>query len=297
MSHFMNKPKVVSETRSQNAVDMEILRRDINFGIGENPAPLWCDNDEIRTAFFDAFSLFLPEGERFFIRAVHHYLDQVKDERLRRDIKGFSAQEALHTREHELYNEALRREGLPLDDVYLRIRTLLNKVTGSLERITVTVGLEHLTACLGYVTLKYPEILANSVPRYREIWTWHSLEEIEHKAVAFEVFQIATAKLPKWQVYLLRCSVLLVATKLISRMQYDLALEILRVRGYQTTWKTKGKLLWVMLGRPGYYRRIIGYYLCFLKPGFFPSHGAEVPYALPWRQHFNQRATEKNSHA
>ena len=90
---------------------------------------------------------------------------------------------------------------------------------------------------------------------------------------------------------------MLLATKLIARMQFDLALELLRVRGYPTNWKTKFKLLWAMLGRPGYYRRITGYYLSFLKPGFFPSHGAEVPYALPWRQHFNERAAKKASHA
>lgn len=276
---------------------LSILKRDINFRIGGSAAPRWCDNDEIKTAFFDAFSLFLPEGERFFIRSVHHYLDEIKDDRLLNDIKGFSAQEAYHTREHELYNEVLRREGLPLDDVYLRIRNLLGKAKSKLDRLAVTVGLEHLTACFGYVTLKYPEILANSDPRYRDIWTWHALEEIEHKAVAFEVFQVAAAKLPKWQAYLLRCGSLLLVTKHISRMQFDLTLELLRVRGYRTTWKTRLKLLWVMLGRPGHYRRIVGEYLRFLKPGFFPRHGAEVPYALQWRQHFNDLAASKSPHA
>lgn len=52
-----------------NGFEMSILKRDIDFGIGKMPAPRWCDDDEIRTAFFDAFSLFLPEGERFFIRS------------------------------------------------------------------------------------------------------------------------------------------------------------------------------------------------------------------------------------
>jgi predicted metal-dependent hydrolase len=282
---------------SSNTGDFSILKRDIDFRIGGCAAPLWCDNDEIKTAVFDAFSLFLPEGERFFIRSVHHYLDLVKDPRLLKDVKAFSAQESYHTREHELYNEALRCEGLPLDVVYQRIANLLGNVKGSLHRLAVTVGVEHLTACLGYAILKYPEILANSDPRYREIWTWHALEEIEHKAVAFEVFQVAAARLPKWKAYLLRCGSMLLATIDIFRMHFDLALELLRVRGYSPTWKTGLQLLWVMFGRPGFCRRITGYYLRFLKPGFFPSHGAEVPYALPWRQHFNERAASKGSHA
>lgn len=273
-----------------NGSEMSILKRDIDFGIGKMPAPRWCDDDEIRTAFFDAFSLFLPEGERFFIRSVHHYLPQITDPRLLNHIKGFSAQEAYHTREHEAYNGAMRGEGLPVDEIYQHIRKLLGTVKGNLERLSVTVGLEHLTACLGYVTLKYPEILSHSDPRYREIWTWHSLEEVEHKAVAFEVFQVVSAKLPKWKAYLLRCGSMLLATKYISRMQFDLAIEILRARGYKTTWRNKFALLWVMLGTPGYYRRIFWYYLSFLKPNFFPSHGEELAYAQPWREHFNRRA-------
>lgn len=294
----MNHAEPVDSNGIGDESETRIPKRNISFGIGRQPAPKWCDDNEVRTAFFDAFSLFLPEGERFFIRSVHAYADNVTDPRLREDIKAFSAQEAYHTREHEAYNRAIQDEGLPLADVYGRIRKLLATVKGKLECLSVTVGLEHLTACLGYITLKYPEILAHSDPRYRELWTWHALEEIEHKAVAFEVFQVASAKLPRWQAYFLRCGAMLTATHYIARMQLELALELLQVRGYATSWKTKVALLWVMLGTPGYYRRILWYYLQFLKPNFFPAGGAESAYARPWREYFNERAMKhQDDHA
>ncbi|MDD2741850.1 MAG: metal-dependent hydrolase [Rhodocyclaceae bacterium] len=272
---------------------MSIVKRDINFGIGDTPSPRWCDNNEVRTAIFDAFSLFLPEGERFFIRSVHAYLNDITDERLREDVRAFSAQEAYHTREHEAYNNGLRQEGLSLEDINKDIKKFLGGIKNNLERLSVTVGLEHLTACLGYVTLKHPEILSQSDPRYKDLWTWHALEELEHKAVAFEVFQLASSKLPNWQAYLLRCGAMLIVTRHFTRMHFNLTLKILRARKHRMTWKTNLAIRWALWGRPGYFRRIFWHYLQFLRPNFFPDHSSELSIAQPWREYFNKRATNR----
>lgn len=270
---------------------MEIKKRNISFRLGDAPAPRWCDNDEVRTAFFDAFSLFLPLGEPFFIRSVHAYNDKITDPVLRRDIRDFSAQEALHTREHQAYNNALLKEGVALDEIYARVDRLLAHPKTKLERLAITVGLEHLTACLGHVILTNPEILENADPRYRDIWTWHALEEIEHKAVAFDVFRHVTAHIPKWKTYILRCAALFLATKHISRMHLRFAVEILSLRGHSNPSKAKRKVLWTMLGTPGLYRRVFWYYLKFFRPGFYPSVGERSTHLTPWLDYFNQRHT------
>lgn len=274
---------------------MNINKRNISFEIGDAPAPRWCDDDEARSAFFDAFSLLLPPGERFFIRSVHAYVDAIEDPDLLAEVKAFSAQEAFHTREHEAYNRALELEGLALEPIYARVDRLLDFVKGNLRRLAITVGLEHLTACFGHVTLKHPELLARSDPRYRDLWTWHSLEEIEHKAVAFDVFRHAAAHLPRWKAYLLRCGALVLATRHIARMHADFINQILALRGPAGARPAKRRVLWLMLVYPGYYRRAFWPYMRFFSPFFHPSaiHGGEGEGA--WARHFDKRADHKET--
>lgn len=276
---------------------MTIQKRNIDFGIGAAPAPRWCDN-EVCTALFDAFSLFLPPGERFFIRAVNSCADKISDPTLKHDIKGFSAQEALHMRAHEAYNRALQQEGLALEDIYGRVDRLLGTVKGNIKRLAIAVGLEHLTACFGDLTLRHPEILENADPRYRELWTWHALEELEHKAVAFDVFRQVTSHLPGWKRYLLRCGALLVASRHIAKMHVGFATQILMLRGHGDTRQARRRIIRGMLLRPGHYRRVFWYYLKFFSPFFDPSKDAHSDAIAFWTGYFNQRAAvDQKDHA
>ncbi|HBC55987.1 MAG TPA: metal-dependent hydrolase, partial [Gammaproteobacteria bacterium] len=53
----------------------------------------------------------------------------------------------------------------------------------------VTVALEHITAIGANVLLQNPILMQDVEPKYKELWYWHAVEESEHKAVAFDVFQ------------------------------------------------------------------------------------------------------------
>ena len=78
-------------------------------------------------------------------------------------------------------------------------------------RLSVTAAAEHYTATLGAVTLR-EELLDTAHPAMRQLILWHAAEEIEHKAVAFDVleathpsyalrmlgFAVATASLFGW---------------------------------------------------------------------------------------------------
>ena len=54
------------------------------------------DNNPFKTHFMNALSILFPEGERFFIRSVLAYRDQISDPKLLQEIKEFCAQEAQH---------------------------------------------------------------------------------------------------------------------------------------------------------------------------------------------------------
>lgn len=291
---MMEEPKC-AHTRQEAGAGLErssFPPRDIAFNISEAYDPVWLGGDPARTALFDAFSLLLPDGERFFIRAVNEHLKLINEPRLRADIRAFCAQEAYHTREHELYNQALQRSGVVLDSVYARVREMLGMAKSRITRLSVTVAIEHLTACFGELALR-PGFLDRAVPNYRDLWTWHALEELEHKAVAFDVFRRASEGFFPGKAYLLRCVCLLLVTRYLGRLHFALTLEILEARGHQPGLRTRAAALRAMFGAQGAYRLVFGRWLRFFVPGFSPASMSDPAALAGWRNYFGQMAALK----
>ncbi|HUM52060.1 MAG TPA: metal-dependent hydrolase, partial [Chitinophagales bacterium] len=79
------------------------------------------------------------------------------------------------------------------------IDKLLHKVIAKIEiegtrinniDLTATVCLEHFTALFGHALFEHVELNQDIVPKdMAELFQWHAAEEIEHKNVAFDVFQ------------------------------------------------------------------------------------------------------------
>ena len=57
------------------------------------------------------------------------------------------------------------------------------------HHLAITVAYEHYTAVLAHVMLAHPEMMATATPMMQKLWRWHSLEETEHKAVAFDLYR------------------------------------------------------------------------------------------------------------
>lgn len=56
-------------------------------------------------------------------------------------------------------------------------------------QLAITCAFEHFTALLGGYILRHPEVLSTLDDDAAKLWIWHAIEEIEHRAVAFEVYQ------------------------------------------------------------------------------------------------------------
>lgn len=265
-----------------------IERRDIHFAVADHLTPTWMKGDPYLTAFCDALSMLFPEGERFFIRSVNAYADRLEDPVLKEQVRAFIIQEALHTREHEAYNRALAERGCDIALMEARAGAALNEAKAQLTRLAVTVAIEHMTAMFAHMVLRDPSLFADAPAPLRDLWTWHSLEEMEHKGVAFDVYVAATAALglSPWKSYALRCVVMLKATKLILGVQRANMLTVLEGRGYPTRGRERLRRLWLMFGLPGYYRRGLPYFLRFFRPGFHPWEAREDGTAEGWRQRF-----------
>ncbi len=166
--------------------------RHLRFDVRTELRTLWHGNDTFRTAFFNALSLQFPDGEQQFINAVRLYRDQITDPKLKEEIKGFIGQEALHSREHKEYNEALKaRGGYDIDALDERFRKHMEWV-GRLppsRQLAGTCGAEHYTAVLANAILSHPEWMEGATPTMKRLWRWHAIEETEHKSVAFDVYR------------------------------------------------------------------------------------------------------------
>ncbi|MAY40164.1 MULTISPECIES: metal-dependent hydrolase [Spongiibacter] len=247
------------------------VRRNLEFNLPESRIGDWHADGVHVSHFFNAMSLFFPDGERFFIDSVRAYRDEIHDPELKEAVRGFIGQEAMHGREHEEYNEALEKRGMPANRNSRMILGLLNftrKIESRAGQLAITIALEHLTAILADVVLREPRVLEGAEPRFAALWRWHAMEETEHKAVAFDVYQATVGKGPVASFR--RCFALLMATLIFWIMVIPIHIDMVRREGKLFSlsgWWGAMKFLW---GKPGALRRVIPDWLDFFKPGFHP---------------------------
>ena len=168
-----------------------IVVRHMGFAFDDLPRH-WFGGDVFRTHVVNGLHFVFPAGERFFIRSVKHYRHGLPDELAAR-VRAFCAQEAEHQAEHRRAFEAIERQGYDVQSFLKWYRRLaydeLEPLADPLLRLATTVALEHFTAVFGEFALTDPVLDEECEPRMRALLKWHACEEIEHKAVAFDVLQ------------------------------------------------------------------------------------------------------------
>ncbi len=171
----------------------EIRARAVDFGMDREEIPrFWFAGKPVPTHVANALHLIFPMGERFFVRSVRHYMDQVDDPALREQIKGFFGQEGRHAHEHERAFVMLEAQGYeirPFLALYKKVAyDWIERHSPPALRLAATAALEHYTAIMAEGALEH-DTLAPVHPKMRALLQWHAAEEIEHKAVAFDVLQ------------------------------------------------------------------------------------------------------------
>lgn len=174
--------------------DVTIAPRNRDYAVSEALRGDWFDNHAFKTAWFNAMSITFPLGEKFFIDSVRHFLPEIDDPKLIKEIKGFCGQEGFHRREHQRYNEALcEQRGYDLAYLDGRMQKGIDmayKYNDALERLAATAAFEHITAILAEMALAPDNPMLGVVEDpMKALWDWHAAEEMEHKSVAFDVFK------------------------------------------------------------------------------------------------------------
>lgn len=244
------------------------------FGFSPERSRRWVGGSVV-TLFAHAMSPLFPAGERFFIRSVLAFRDQITDPALLAEIRQFVAQEGVHTAQHVQYDASVQPHydlaGLERDTERILevvgdvLRVLDGRVLNKKRMdLAATVGLEHFTALLGEQLLKNQDAFAGADPEYQRLWLWHAVEEIEHKAVAFDVFEAIGGT------YGERIAAFAIATVMIYAVMVRNVLRMLERDGELMSPEAWRALLHWGLVHPGLFRKAVPGYVDYLRRDFHP---------------------------
>jgi predicted metal-dependent hydrolase len=211
--------------------------------------------------------LTFPRGERSFIESVKAVRNQVKSPALRADVAGFVGQEALHSREHDALNDVLEGMGYPIRALEKEFSARLDEREKSMSKksaLAFTAAMEHMTALFGRILLTREDVRAMIHPELRAIWLWHALEEIEHKAIAFDVYQ---------EVFdddTTRRAALILATGAFLTFTHYCQYQLLKRDGLANKPSVWAKGLWKLWGPKGLGRSAIPTWVEYLRRDFHP---------------------------
>lgn len=248
-----------------------LITRVMNFDFDPEVVPRWWFLDNpVMTHVANGLHLVFPEGERFFVRSVKFYLDEIRDDpALLERCRGFFGQEVRHGMEHSRSFSMIERQGYDVRSfLELYEKKALPKIEAMFTprmRLSITVALEHLTATMGESALT-EDFLDYAHPVMSGLLRWHAAEEIEHKSVAFDVLQAVAPSYP------LRVAGMAVglaglmtfwtmATRLLLKQEKELTrAELARFRKEARAWRGRhtGKLLFGAVAR-------------YLRPDFHPD--------------------------
>ncbi|GGY54657.1 hypothetical protein GCM10011297_29330 [Bacterioplanes sanyensis] len=261
--------------------------RRMDFTFADNTQRYWYKGSAFLTTFWTTLSAMFPEGETFFCDSVKNYRQRIQDPTLKAQVAGFIGQEAMHSKEHQAFNELAEKHGFPTGKLDRNVGWLLKiarRFTPKKFQLAVTVCLEHYTAILAEQLLREPSHQQNiEDDEARKLWMWHALEENEHKIVAYDVYNLVGGG------YWLRTLTMLVVTLFFFAMVAIGHAQLLKADGKLLDIKGNLKGLWFLWSPRGLFPRLLPQYLDFFRPGFHPNDHDTVQLLEDWRQRLFNR--------
>ncbi len=268
-----------------------IVPRRVRFDWTATPLH-WVPGDPQTTHTINVLHLLLPAGEKWFVHVYRQALPLVTDDQLRADVKGFMGQEAVHSRAHAGVLDHLAAQGLDPAPYTRRVDWLFERLLGDQpfgrtpppfiqrawlkQRLAIIASVEHYTAVLGMWVLDSPALdAAGADGTMLDLLRWHGAEEVEHRSVAFELFQHLSGS------YLRRLETMIVSA---------FALAFLWIAGtrffMQADPTAAGKASWrayrraVRQGRAPSLRQIYGTMPDYLRRSYHPDAHGDTDLAL-----------------
>lgn len=265
---------------STPSASFPVRRMDFSFSESQK---FWFAGDPFMSHFMNNLSSLFPYGEKFFVDSVRAVRDQVTEPQLKKDISAFIGQEAMHSKEHAAYNDYAAEHGIDLERLELRIKVLLEwvtKITTKKQRLAATCALEHFTATMAEQLLQREDLTTQmNDPKLYQLWMWHAIEENEHKAVCYDVYQKVYGG------YFTRTIMMAITSLIFFGVIGWFQVHLLRKDGQLFNWRSWGKGLKMLFGpRNGFLSKLLLPYLDYYRPGFHPLDHDSKALEQRWRQ-------------
>ncbi|MGD9591869.1 MAG: metal-dependent hydrolase [Candidatus Berkiella sp.] len=266
-------------------VEKEIVARRLKFGLPKDLPRFWNDNCPTKTYLFNAIAILAPGFERLAISSVVPFKDDIPDPTLKAQIKGFIGQESAHGSEFIRYNQILKTQGYDVKRLekwnIKSFRKIAKKLSPKMH-LSLSLAGEHLTAIISDLVLRDKRWLEHAHSANAAIWRWHSIEEIEHKAVVFDLYlsigggyfaRILGMWLITW-----------VLGRLLIRNFFHMARHDKQLFKF-SFWKKTLILLWA---KKGFMRQLMLPYLKYYSPRFHPWQQNNLELITKWKKIFYQ---------
>lgn len=143
----------------------------------------------------NAVSLLMPHAEPYVVASVRGAVGhlQITDPDLAADAHAYAVQEAQHHGQHRQLNVRLVAE-------YPKLRRIERALRWVFARLRRRSGRFGLAFAAGFETIAFvaarwiddhQSLLRDADPTASTLFLWHLAEEVEHKEVAFDVYQAA----------------------------------------------------------------------------------------------------------
>lgn len=255
---------------SSTPCDLQIQSRNRHFASAPMENRHWIAGNPYGTAFFNALSVTFPRGETFFIEVLKKYRHEAP-EKLGREIGAFIRQEAVHSREHAFFNRHVETTGY---DISRLEDTLAGVIDGIRElppiyHLVATMCLEHMTAIMAAEFIANPAYFENADTEQRNMWLWHASEEIEHKGVAYDTWLHVTKDWSRGRRWALKTAFMIRISIGFAKNRSKGILDLLRQDSITGPRAWFGLAHYALIA-PGPFRRTLGTWFQFFKPGFHP---------------------------
>jgi len=255
-------------SRPATAAARKVRARRVAFDFDRPVTHHYVDHDIVMSHLTSVLSAGFPEGEEAFIRSVRFFKDQLTDPVLKEQVAGFIGQEMTHGREHRNLNRRLHELGYPTEEIDQRngeILRRMEKFIPPIYALAMTAAAEHGTALLAENVLGRDEVQALAYDEEaRRLLNWHAFEELEHKAVAFDVYRAVGG--PEW---------IRIAAMVMSLLQAPLLLTQAMAASLSTDPAARNPLRVARgvarLPRSPLFRHTLRRAFAYLRPGFHPD--------------------------
>jgi uncharacterized protein len=156
--------------------------------------PLYIAGSAALSYSHTAFGLYVAVLEPFAVKSFRRVLDQIRDEALRENVERFSRQEAQHYQRHIDFNKVVLAHGYP--GLEQRLDRLRADLEGFLGDASEQFCIGYVEGFESYTTQFALQMIGSGLydhkrthPAFGALFKWHMLEEIEHRTVAFDLYQ------------------------------------------------------------------------------------------------------------